>query len=86
MTQRNTRMTDGDGFLASLTAFPQVLAVVRVIAVVAMLALAVGSSAAQRHPPGEDRCGRGNKVLCAEIRYCFFFCKTKEFYAGDKEN
>ncbi len=78
-------MTDGDGFLASLGAFPPVLGVVRAVAVVTMLVLAVGSSAAQP-PPEEPRCGQGDKVLCAEIRYCFFFCKTKEFYAGDKEN
>ena len=53
------------------------------VAMIAMLAVPAIRLAAVQSPE-EPKCGYGDKVLCVSIRYCFFWCWTKEHYAGEK--
>ena len=55
---------------------------VRATVIIAMLAFAVPTI--QVAGLEKSRCGNGDLILCTTIRYCFFFCWTREFYMDEE--
>ena len=56
----------------------------RATVILAMLALAIPTL--QVAGLEKSRCGNGDHILCTTIRYCLFFCWTREFYMDERSD